>query len=64
MNTSRFPSQPETPWCTGRLHVLAFGKKVGLDPDATASIAFQPDRPGTFEFTCFRQKHRGRIVAT
>lgn len=59
-----FHRGPEAPDCTGRIHLIAFGKKLRLAPESTASIEVLPDRPGEYAFSCARLKLQGRIVAT
>lgn len=59
-----FHRGPEAPACTGRLHLIAFGKKLWLDPESTASIEVLPERPGEYAFACARLKLKGRIIAT
>jgi plastocyanin domain-containing protein len=59
-----FHRGPEAPDCTGRLHLIAFGKKLRLDPESTASIEVLPERPGEYAFACARLKLKGRIIAT
>lgn len=54
----------EAPECSGRLHLIAFGKKLRLDPESTATIEVLPARPGEYAFACARLKLKGSIIAT
>ncbi len=59
-----FYRQPEAPACTGRLHLLAFGKKVYFDHTAQAQVELFPASPGTFTFSCALGRMKGALIVS
>lgn len=59
-----FHRRHDAPFCTGRLHLVGFGKKLTLEPEATAAVEVVAPRPGEYAFTCAHVKLKGRVVAT
>ncbi|WP_456425811.1 cupredoxin domain-containing protein [Rhodocaloribacter sp.] len=57
-----FRREARAPRCTGKVHLLAFGKAVRLPAGEAVSVEIMPERPGVYTFGCPRQKFRGRLI--